>query len=51
VVFENPAHDFPQRVIYHLKDDGTMVASIEGLQDGQLRTEEWVWRKGSITSK
>jgi len=51
VVFENPAHDFPQRVIYHLRDYGTMIASIEGMQDGQLRTEEWVWRKGSITSK
>lgn len=51
VVFENPDHDFPQRVIYHLRDDGTMVASIEGLQDGQMRTEEWVWRKGSISSK
>jgi hypothetical protein len=51
VVFENLTHDFPQRVIYHLRDDGTMLASIEGLQDGELRTEEWLWHRGSITSK
>lgn len=51
VVFEDPTHDFPQRVIYHLRDDGTMLASIEGMQEGKLRTEEWLWRKGSITSK
>ncbi len=51
VVFENPTHDFPQRIIYHLRDDGTMLASIEGMQAGELRTEEWVWRRGSITSR
>lgn len=51
VVFENPTHDFPQRVIYHLRDDGTMVASIEGMHDGELRTEEWLWHRGAITAK
>ena len=50
-VFENLSHDFPQRVIYHLRDDGTLLASIEGMQNGELRTEEWLWHRGSITSK
>lgn len=51
VVFENPMHDFPQRIIYELRADGTLRAAIEGLQDGEMRSEEWVWHKGSITSK
>jgi hypothetical protein len=29
-VFENPKHDFPNRIIYMLKDDGTLYARIEG---------------------
>lgn len=29
-VFENPAHDFPQRVIYRQGKDGTMAGRIEG---------------------
>ena len=32
VVFENPEHDFPQRVIYRLKSDGSLVGRIEGKQ-------------------
>ncbi|MFN0159313.1 MAG: DUF6265 family protein [Bacteroidota bacterium] len=29
-VFENPAHDFPQRIIYTQNADGSMTAAIEG---------------------
>ena len=29
-VFENPTHDFPQRIVYELRDDGTLHAYIEG---------------------
>lgn len=29
-VFENPEHDFPNRIIYMLKDDGSLYARIEG---------------------
>jgi hypothetical protein len=28
-VFENPEHDFPNRIIYILKDDGSLYARIE----------------------
>jgi hypothetical protein len=30
VVFENPEHDFPQRVLYRLEEDGNLRARIEG---------------------
>lgn len=29
-VFENPQHDFPKRVIYRKKADGSLTASIDG---------------------
>ena len=32
VVFENKSHDFPQRIIYRLNQDGTLSARIEGEQ-------------------
>jgi len=37
VVFENPAHDFPQRIIYRLLPDGSMTARIEGKMNGGER--------------
>ena len=36
-VFENPQHDFPQRISYTLKPDGTLLAAIEGQKDGKPR--------------
>ena len=36
-VFENPAHDFPQRIIYRLQPDGSMTARIEGKMNGGER--------------
>lgn len=37
IVFEDPAHDFPQRVIYRRNDDGSLTARIEGTMNGQAR--------------
>lgn len=37
VSFHNPAHDFPQRVIYESPDADTLDARIEGMRQGQLR--------------
>ena len=37
VVFENPAHDFPQRVIYRHAAGDSLHARIEGLRDGAER--------------
>jgi len=36
-VFEDLAHDFPQRVIYRRNDDGSVTARIEGTMNGQAR--------------
>jgi hypothetical protein len=37
VVFENPGHDFPQRVAYVADGAGRLQARIEGLQQGRER--------------
>ena len=42
VVFENPAHDFPQRIIYW-KDGADLRARIEGTQNGKEGSMEWRW--------
>lgn len=34
-VFENPAHDFPQRVIYRLAGTDALAARIEGMMNGK----------------
>lgn len=41
VVFENAAHDFPQRVMYWIESDGAMTARIEGTAAGKLRGMQW----------
>ena len=45
VVFENPAHDFPQRILYWLGDDGKLHARIEGTANGKPGDEEWSWSR------
>jgi hypothetical protein len=45
VVFENPDHDFPQRVIYRLRDDGSLLARIEGTENGQPRGVDFPMRR------
>ena len=44
-VFENKAHDFPQRILYWIDGAGAMHARIEGPQDGKTVSEEWVWTR------
>ena len=41
VVFENLAHDFPQRVLYWIEPDGAMKARIEATVQGKARGMEW----------
>ena len=40
VVFENAAHDFPQRILYW-REGEVLVARIEGTVNGKARQEEW----------
>jgi len=44
-IFENPAHDFPQRIIYEQMGDGTLRASIHGTIDGKERWATWEYRR------
>jgi len=41
VVFENPEHDFPQRIAYRLTAPGKLLGRIEGSEDGQARSAEF----------
>jgi hypothetical protein len=45
VVFENPQHDFPQRVSYTLKPDGSLLAAIEGQKNGKTRRVEFPYQR------
>lgn len=43
VVFENPEHDFPQKIVYWLEEDERLHARIEGEVNGESRSSEWSW--------
>jgi hypothetical protein len=48
--FENPEHDFPQRIIYWREGDA-MHARIEGTQKGRPKASQWSWQKASLEAK
>ena len=35
IVFTNPEHDFPQRILYRLAGPGSLMARIEGTENGK----------------
>jgi hypothetical protein len=45
LVFENPQHDFPQRIIYALAEDGHLAARIEGKSGGQDRGMDFPFKR------
>lgn len=45
VVFENPEHDFPQRVGYERRGGDTLAAWIDGMINGQPRRVDFVYRR------
>lgn len=47
VVFENPTHDFPQRIVYW-KDGNDLKARIEGTMNGKAGSQEWTWSPGTL---
>jgi hypothetical protein len=49
-VFENPGHDFPQRLIYRRVGD-RLAARIEGQTGGRTRTVEWTYRAAPLNSR
>lgn len=50
-VFENPKHDFPQRVIYQLEGGTRLRARIEGVRRGALRVIEFPMNRVSCDSQ
>ena len=44
-VFENPAHDFPKKILYWLDESGRLNARTEGVMDGKEVSEQWTWTK------
>ena len=45
-VFGNPSHDFPQKITYTLKADGSLLAAIEGPgPDGQVKRIEFPYQR------
>jgi len=45
-VFENPAHDFPRRIVYKRKGDD-LTATILGEVDGEPTEKTWKWKLGA----
>lgn len=44
-VFENPQHDFPQRVIYRLQPDGSLFARVEATTNGKTRGLDYPYKR------
>ena len=44
-IFENPQHDFPQRIIYQRTIEGSLFAAIEGVEKGQPKRIEFAMRR------
>lgn len=42
VVFENPEHDYPQRIIYRERQDGVLHMRIEGRENGRDKAGDWL---------
>jgi hypothetical protein len=45
IVFEDRAHDFPQRIIYRRNADGGVTARIEGARNGQIRGVDFPYQR------
>jgi hypothetical protein len=50
LVFENPAHDYPQRVIYR-REASRLIGRIEGTVNGSLRSSDFVMHKVSCSER
>lgn len=48
LVFENPKHDYPQKITYTLINKDSLVASISGVQFGKPSSEKFGMKKDSI---
>ena len=51
VIFENPEHDFPQRVIYRSLPGDRLAARIEGILKGVPRAKDFPMRRVSCDAQ
>lgn len=49
VLFENPKHDWPQRILYWREGEDTLAARAEGDQNGTSRAAEWRWTRRTLS--
>lgn len=47
LVFENPEHDFPQKISYSLRADDSLVAIVSAVKEGKERSQ--IFRMGKMT--
>jgi hypothetical protein len=45
LVFENPKHDFPQKIVYSLITKDSIVIQISGIQQGKPSSEQFSMKK------
>jgi hypothetical protein len=45
--FENLEHDFPQRILYRLQPDGSLLARIEGAKEGVIPAVEFLMKRAA----
>jgi hypothetical protein len=50
LVFSNPDHDYPRRIIYAQQDDGSLLVRIEGVEDGREKSSRWILRRARLLS-
>jgi hypothetical protein len=44
-IFENPQHDFPQKVVYEFHKPDILNAFIEGTDEGAYSKQEFIYKK------
>lgn len=50
MVFENPAHDFPQRIVYALQENGDWIARVSGQgKEGESRGFSYRFKRAAAT--
>jgi hypothetical protein len=47
VTFENPEHDYPQRIVYRKLPDGSLLGRIEGTDKGKERAIDYPMKRAS----
>ena len=45
VVFEDPKHDFPQRIVYRRNADGSITARVEGEMGGKVKGVDFPYQR------